>query len=155
MSQPQSETVTKPQPASHQPPGQQHLLAEQVGCPPHVVPLLHFLVIEQPAGVITGDDARVFPGKIERVGHAPADHIERLLLETIGAGQGPLGIQVAAERIELGQQMPAILEPVGGDPQLHVPLDLAAAAGVERPVGRAQLAGACQGGQSARLEIAL
>ena len=137
-----------------QPTGQQQLLAEQVGGPVHVEKRLWMTIGEQLAGVVTLDQTRVFLRQIERIGHASRDHVERLLLKLIHAGNGLRGIGPMFQSVELAQQFPTAIEASGRNFQLHVLLQLAAADGIEGGIVGPKFARVGQCGQSTGFKVA-
>ena len=101
-SQQESRTVTKPAARLAQPPGQQHLFAEQVRharLVDELVVVLAALVVvvhvEEVAGVVLRHRLRVFLRQIERIGDALEEDVVGLLLEAIESLQlarsGPAG----------------------------------------------------------------
>ena len=120
MSQPQSETVTKPQPASHNRRASSICLPSRFDGPPHVVPLRDVLALEQLAGVVLLDGLRVFLREIERLADAARDDVEGLLLEAIEPFHRAGAVDLPPQAVELGQQLAAVVEAFRRQRQLEV-----------------------------------
>ena len=138
-----------------QPPGEQQLMAQQVRHAAHVVVALQVGHLENPARVVALAGAGIFLRQVERSGDAARDHVEGLLLVAVDSAEQIVRVDLPAHAVQVGQERPAIGQPLRRDPQLHVLLQLAAAAGAEGGVGRPQLARRGHGRQGAGLEIAL
>src|SRR5207247_2742082 len=99
---------------------------------------------EQRRGIVTFDEARIFAGKIEGVGHATMQRVEGLLLKCAEAFDRAARIRPALPTVQGAEERTSFLEAALRQVQAHVILQTRASAGHERGNGPAELARALE-----------
>ena len=137
-----------------EPSGQQQQFAERLGIVDvvaAVVPLAaDGLWANQRRGIVAVDRLPVFARQIECRGRAAQHGLKSLLAQRVDGGQRAGRVERKANAVELGQNRPAVGQPLERQVQPHVGFQRTAGAGHERRAAGAELASALQPAEGGR-----